>query len=213
MKGDVIIVEEHHKKAAEIIVPKILSEIQAKEGRYTMTVAGESGSGKSETAQAIADELAKHAIKAGIYQQDDYFILPPISNDKKRREDISWVGSSEVKLDLLDEHLKAAWDGASEVKKPLVIYKEDTVEEETMSLEGLKVVIAEGTYTTMLKNVDKKVFINRNRLDTLETRRKRGREKIEPFIEEVLKIEHGIISPQRADADVIITKEYEVEFP
>jgi uridine kinase len=211
MKGDIIIVEAYHYNAAKLIVEKILPEIRAKEGRYTITVGGESGSGKSEMAKAIAEKLADHGIQAGIYQQDDYFIHPPKTNDATRRQDINWVGPQEVKLDLLDEHLKAALDGADEVTKPLVIYEEDRVTAETMSLQGLKVVIAEGTYTTMLQNVDKKVFIARNRLDTLETRKKRGREQMDPFIEEVLKIEHAIISKHREIADIIITKEYEVE--
>jgi uridine kinase len=211
MKGDIIIVEEHHRQAAQKIVDNILDEIQAKDGRYTMTVAGESGSGKSETAKAIAEQLEAQGVQAAIYQQDDYFIHPPKTNDATRRKDIGWVGPNEVRLELLDEHLKAAWDGLDIVTKPLVIYEEDRVTEELMSLEGAKVVIAEGTYTTLLNNVDKKVFINRNRLETMEARKKRGREEMDPFIEEVLKIEHDIISQHREKADIIITRDYEVE--
>jgi hypothetical protein len=41
---------------------------------------------------------------------------------------------------------------------------------------------------------------------------KRGREDFDPFIEEVLKTEHEIISQHRARADVIITRDYDVEF-
>lgn len=212
MKGDVIIVEAHHRRAAEQIVAEILSEIEQKDGRYTMTVAGESGSGKSETAQAIADVLETKGIQAVIYQQDDYFVYPPKTNDSTRRQDISWVGPQEVRLDLLDEHMQAALDGADHVTKPLVIYAEDRITEEQMSLGGAKVVIAEGTYTTLLQNVDKRIFINRNRLETMEARQKRGREKMDPFIEEVLKIEHDIISKHKAKADIVITRDYEVEF-
>ena len=213
MVGDVIVVEEHHRRAAEQIVKWLLPRISQTEGRFTLTVAGESGSGKSETDQAIADALKAQGITAGIYGQDDYFILPPKSNDAKRREDISWVGPQEVRLDLLDEHMQAARSGAESVNKPLVIYAEDKVTEETMSLEGLEVVIAEGTYTTLLKNADARVFINRNRLETLETRRKRGREPIEPFIEKVLEIEHEIISKHKELADVVLSKDYEVALP
>lgn len=57
MKGDVIVIEEHHIRAANLIVSKIFDKIKNKNTRYTITVAGESGSGKSETAKAIADEL------------------------------------------------------------------------------------------------------------------------------------------------------------
>lgn len=213
MIGDVIIVEEHHRKAAEKILTWLLPRIEKTEGRYTITVAGESGSGKSETAQAIAEALKGAGIEAGIYGQDDYFVLPPKSNDAKRRKDISWVGSQEVRLDLLDEHMQAAKSGAKSVDKPLVIYDEDRVSQETMSLEGLEVLIAEGTYTTLLDNADARVFINRNRLETLETRRKRGREAIEPFIEQVLEIEHDIISKHKERADIVLTKEYDVILP
>ena len=211
MQGDVIIVEQHHRRAAGIIIEAILDEIKAHDGRYTMTVAGESGSGKSETAKALAEALEANGVACGIYQQDDYFVLPPKSNDARRRQGIHWVGTGEVRLDLLDEHLAAAASGAAEVTKPLVIYDEDRVSEETISLEGLEVVIAEGTYCTLLQQAHKRVFINRNRLETLESRRKRGREEMDPFIEEVLKIEHAIISQHRQRADIIITRDYDVE--
>ena len=211
MQGDVIIVEEHHRRAAAIIVEAILDEIKAHDGRYTMTVAGESGSGKSETARALAEALEAEGLACGIYQQDDYFVLPPRSNDARRRQGIEWVGTQEVRLDLLDQHMEAAAGGAREVVKPLVIYDDDCVKEETMSLQGLEVVIAEGTYCTLLEHADRRVFIDRNRLETMESRRRRGREEMDPFIEEVLKIEHSIISQHRLRADIIITRDYDVE--
>jgi len=62
MRGDAVIVEEPHRKAASEILPLILPKIQASLSRYTMTVAGESGSGKSETATAIAEALAENEV-------------------------------------------------------------------------------------------------------------------------------------------------------
>ena len=41
---------------------------------------------------------------------------------------------------------------------------------------------------------------------------KRGREEFDPFIEEVLVKEHEIISQHRVLADVLITRDYDVEF-
>jgi uridine kinase len=213
VRGDIIIVEDHHRAAAARIVEHLADAVAAKAGRYTITVAGESGSGKSETAQAIAEAFAGRGIDSAIYQQDDYFVYPPKTNDRTRREDIGWVGSGEVHLDLLDDHLQAALDGADEVEKPLVIYEEDRIDTETMDLRGAKVVLAEGTYTSLLEHVDTRVFIARNRLDTMEHRMKRGREDFDPFIEEVLTIEHDIISQHRDLADVVITRDYDVEFP
>jgi len=130
MKGDVIIVEEHHYNAANRIVDKILNEIQEKNGRYTMTVAGESGSGKSETAKAIEETLQKQGVNTNIFQQDDYYVYPPKTNDAIRRKDINWVGSQEVRLDLIDEHLLFALEQKNEIIKPLVIYEEDSISKE-----------------------------------------------------------------------------------
>jgi uridine kinase len=212
MKGDIILVDEEHKKAAQQIISRLIAEIQELDRRYTMTVAGESGSGKSEMGQALADELGARGVKAVVLQQDDYYVLPPQFNDAARRANFSWVGTTEVRLDLLDDHLRLAQEGAAEITKPLVIYADNRIVEETVSLEGTKVVIAEGVYTSLCENVDRRVFIARNRLETMEHRMKRGREDFDPFIEEVLKTEHEIISQHRARADVIITRDYDVEF-
>jgi uridine kinase len=215
MRGDILILKDCHKQAASKIVPQIIEKIRRKTTRYIITIAGESGSGKSETGQAIADELDKYGIKSILLGQDDYFNLPPRSNDLKRREDPEWLGPHvEVKLDVLEQNLINAIQGKNEILKPLVDYDSNTIEEETLSLDGTKVVIAEGTYTSLLKHVDTKVFISRNWQDTLEHRqkRKRGNEVGDPFIEQVLFMEHKIIAGHKQLADILITKDYDVIF-
>ena len=213
MKGDMIIIEEYHRTAAREIVPHILGKIQRRKGRYTISVGGESGSGKSETGQAIAEELQKNNVLACVFGQDDYFVLPPKSNDAKRREDPAWLGPHiEVRLDLLDQHLKDARRGDNMITKPRIDYDNNLIEEEHVDLKGIQVVIAEGTYTSLLKHIDTRVFITRNRLDTLDHRRKRNRgsEASDPFIESLLEIEHKIIAGHKLLADFVITKEYNV---
>ena len=213
MKGDVIIVEEHHKKAASVIVPHIIEQVKNKPTRYTLTVGGESGSGKSEMGRAIADELAKHGLKSVVLGQDDYYVLPPKTNDARHREDPEWLGPHvEVKLDVLDQNFVDAINGADEITKPLIDYGANSISAETVSLAGAKVVIAEGTYTTLLKHVDTKVFIARTRQDTLEHRKKRNRfgEAQDPFVEQLLETEHKIIAGHRYLADFLITKDYDV---
>ncbi len=212
MQGDIILVGEEHERAAERIIERILPTIRETPRRYTITVAGESGSGKSETGQALAEALERRGVRAVVLQQDDYYVLPPRFNDAARRANFSWVGTTEVRLDLLDGHLAAAQRGDAAIIKPLVIYADNRIDEETVSLEGADVVIAEGVYTSLCDHVDCRVFIDRNRLETLEHRMKRGREEFDPFIEEVLTAEHEIIRQHRPRADVIITREYDVEF-
>ncbi len=212
MKGDIILVGEEHRQAADRIISRLIDEIRAADRRYTMTVAGESGSGKSETGQALADALEARGVGAAVLQQDDYYVLPPQFNDAARRANFAWVGTTEVRIDLLDDHLRLAQEGAATITKPLVIYADNRIAEETISLQDAAVVIAEGVYTSLCDHVDRRVFIARNRLETMEHRMKRGREDFDPFIEKVLEKEHEIISQHRSRADVIITREYDVEF-
>jgi uridine kinase len=212
MQGDIILVGEEHRRAAGIIVDRLMDEILGSPRRFTMTVAGESGSGKSETARALADGLGERGVKAVVLQQDDYYVLPPRFNDAARRANFAWVGTTEVRLDLLNTHLQAAQSGDRAIVKPLVIYSENRIDEEEISFEGSHVVIAEGVYTSQCDNVDCRIFIDRNRLETIEHRMKRGREGFDPFIEKVLTEEHEIISRHRDRAAVIITRDYDVEF-
>jgi uridine kinase len=212
MQGDRIIVEEYHFQAARLITERILSLISDHQGRYMITVAGEAGSGKSEVATALLKVLEDNGVRALILQQDDYFIYPPITNDATRREDIQWVGPQEVRLDLLDEHLELSQKGINSITKPLVHYQENCITEEIVDLHDQKVVIVEGTYTSLLQHVDLRVFIARDWQDTYAARVKRARDTLDAFNQEVMKIEHAIISKHQALADIVIQRDFQVEF-
>ena len=104
MKGDRIIVQPYHETAARQLADLMLCEITGLRKRFIITIAGESGAGKSEIAAALTDVLANHHVQSTILQQDDYFIFPPRTNAAMRRKDINHVGPSEVRLDLMDEN-------------------------------------------------------------------------------------------------------------
>jgi len=212
MLGDSIVVEKHHLEAAAGIVEIVLPLIEQHPGKYTISIAGESGSGKSETATALAAALIDSGNFCQILQQDDYFVYPPKTNDQTRRADIGWVGPQEVRLDLLDAHLLSFREGAPIFEKPLVIYQEDRITTERFDAEDSQVLIAEGTYTTTLSNVNTHVFIDRDYLQTRSHRDKRRRSdaELDPFIERVLAIEHEIISAHKVLAQVIVNKDYSV---
>lgn len=209
MKGDILIIDDNHRKAAAQVVNIIKGDIENSENKYVITVAGESGAGKSEVAASIAEELEKFKIKSFVFGQDDYFKLPPKTNENKRKEDIDWVGMNEVKLELLDQNLESVLKGFTSLTKPLVDFDADKIGEESVDLKDYKVLIPEGTYTTSLKNVDCKVFIDRNKMDTVESRKKRAREAQDEFLDNILTIEHKIISKHKDLADIVITKQWE----
>lgn len=212
MRGDSIVIEDHHRRAAAGIAPIVRATLDARAGRIGVTVAGESGSGKSEIAAALAESLAADGVKCLILQQDDYFVYPPKTNDRTRREDISWVGPQEVKLDLMNQHMQAFIDGAETIEKPLVDYADDAVYAETMDTGEARVIIAEGTYTTLLDAATHRAFIDRDYRQTRKHREKRKRDasELDSFIDRVLEIEHGIIASHKTRADIIIHEDYSV---
>jgi uridine kinase len=213
VKGDVLVIEEYHRRAAGLIAAALEDDIRAKAGRFVITVAGESGSGKSETAAALVERLRQDGFGSVILGMDDYVALPPRSNDARRRADPEWLGPHvEVRLDLLQANIDAALAGASAIEKPIIDYEADSLLTEVLSLDGVKAVVVEGTYVSLLRHVDRRVFIARNRLETLAHRRKRnrGKETRDPFVERLLGTEHKIIAGHRLLADLVVTRDFDV---
>ena len=177
---------------------------------YFITIGGESGCGKSTLSIAIKVVLQENGIKCKTIHMDDYFHLPPTSNHLQRLEDINHVGPQEVDLELLQGHIDSIIGGMKEIVKPLIHYKENDKRKELFEAHDLDVIIIEGTYVTLLKNINTKVFMLRNYIDTRENRLNRARDPIVPFIEDVLEVEHAIIKQHRSQADLLIDIDYNV---
>lgn len=213
MKGDIIVVDDNHRRVAGTIAAAIRARLNAKPGRFLVTVAGESGSGKSETAAALAEQLLNAGIHSAVLGQDDYFGLPPKTNDARRRQDPDWLGPHvEVRLDVLQANVDSALAGEASIEKPTVDYVANSVSTECLNLEGVKVLIVEGTYVSLLRHVDVKIFIARDRLETMAHRmkRNRGNEVRDPFVEGILSVEHKIIAGHRHLADFVVTSDYRI---
>jgi uridine kinase len=106
----------------------------------------------------------------------------------------------------------SALAGEASIDKPTVDYAANSVSTERLSLAGVKVVIVEGTYVSLLRHVDVRIFIAQDRLETLAHRmkRNRGNEVLDPFIEGILNVEHKIIAGHRHLADFVVTSDYDV---
>ena len=206
MIGDKLVIEKHHTERANEIAPLI---VEIPNGRICISVAGESGAGKSELAQEIARSLTEQGIRAELIQQDDYFVFPPKTNHEMRRRNIEQVGPYEVKLDFLDSNLRSFKRGESPLYKPLVIFDEDRITTEELRVDDVHVIVVDGTYTSVLKYVDFRVFIDRDYHQTKEARIRRGRDTIEPFLLDVLEREHKIISQHKSLADVVIPPDFD----
>ncbi len=202
-----------HETAASLIIPRIIEKIKSVSGIYTISLAGESGSGKTETSKALISELNQHNLSAAVLGQDNYFFLPPMANDAMRKKDSTWLGPhKEVDLKLMDSSLLSAINGVDFIEVPQIDYYSNAKSTYKLDLTNLKVLIVEGTYTTLLKNIHTRIFINADYHDTLPYRklRNRGNEVNDPFVEGILETEHKIIAGHQFLADFVITRDYEV---
>jgi len=196
------------------LASQVLDIISHKIGTAPVAIAisGESGSGKSTLAVAMAELLERANQPKIILHMDDYFKLPPLSNHKNREKNLENVGPHEVHLDLLEKHIEdIKSNNSNQLIKPLSDYANDEINEEVINLSPNSIIIVEGTYTSLLQNIDVKIFIDRDYKSTLENRKKRARDPITPFVEKVLAIEHEIISRHKALSDIIIDQNYQIK--
>ncbi|MEZ4909798.1 MAG: hypothetical protein R2774_02940 [Saprospiraceae bacterium] len=211
MKGDIILLKpEYYSIAAEL--SSWLSQYLMTMQKFVIVVAGESGSGKSVTAITLSQELENIGIRSTVLHMDDYFKLPPISNNLNRMQSLENVGLSEVRLDVLQSNIDDFIIGKISFVKPLVDYNNNSISEEEIDVGHCQVLIVEGTYTAALENVHLIVFLERTFLETLENRRIRNRESHSEFIEQVLAIEHKIIVTHKEKSHIIIDKNYQVKY-
>jgi len=211
MIGDKVVPKPHHTAAAEAIFGHLKKRIEKK--RTAVTIAGESGSGKSEIAVELERLFSSQGTKPVIFQQDDYFFLPPKTNAETRKKNIKHVGLGEVNLALLDEHIRLfKFSPGEEIEKPRVIFDEDRVTKETIAPTDYDILIAEGTYTTLLNHADFHVFIDRSFEETLEHRKERAREPLDEFSVRILEIEHNIISKHKSLAEIVVNSDYTVKW-
>ncbi len=211
MIGDKLNIKTEHICAAGAVADRVIPDIKVCQSVFVISIAGESGAGKSEIAFSLSQQLEKKGYPNVLLQQDDYFVYPPKTNAERRKKDIRQVGPSEVHLSLIEQNLTDILEGKKQITKPLVVFDEDRISSEVISLEGIFVVIAEGTYTTLLKQVNCRIFIDRDLHDTREARGQRAREAQNTHLEKILEIEHRIISSHRTYSDLIITRDYAVE--
>ena len=179
--------------------------------KVVIGICGESGSGKSVTARCLQIELQKINVQSFILHQDNYYKLPPSENHNRRKLDLNWVGQNEVQMDLMQEHISRFKTGSDQIEVPVVNYATSSFSNSIVDLNAVPVLLVEGVYSFALSSLDFKVFLERTYQETAKNRKMRNREKYDPFVEAVLKVEHEIVSRYRELTDVVITKDYSLK--
>lgn len=211
MIGDKINPQPHHYHTAQQVLPYLLEQYHAMpHTRFCATVGGESGSGKSVMAVCLQHLLQQMHLPTALLHLDDYFKLPPATNRKQRSVSLSWVGLQEVNMELLAHHISIYKQGVGSLTKPLIDFDNNSIGTEVLPIEGTKILLVEGTYSSVLPS-DFRIFMGRNYHQTNEQRRARNRDVFDDTLEAILAIEHQIIAPHSQLAQLYIDQDYIVQ--
>ncbi len=204
-----------HRQESALLAQELLGILQTlwasqAPNRRVVGLAGESGSGKSVTADSLAKAFTASGVRAVVLNQDNYFVLPPRTNHEHRLESLAHVGSHEVNLALLAQHIDAFRAGAADVLGPLVDYPGNRFVTQRFDFSATDLLIVEGTYALRLVDLDARIFLEATHEATETRRRRRNRDIDTPIIAQILAIEHDIIARQAALADVLIDPQFRI---
>ncbi|MFW9906911.1 MAG: uridine kinase [Candidatus Thorarchaeota archaeon] len=207
MLGDVLLITEKHVNAAKQIIERI-GDLNTLE-KFSMAIGGESGSGKSEIAHMVSKLLKKEGKYAKILHTDDYYKIPPTERSQWRKEHgIGNIGYTELDWDLINQNLKDFKEN-QESKMPCIDLLTDQVDTLITNFDGISFLILDGLYC-LKADVDLKIFIDLTYHDTKKAQIVRGKETLNEERIKVLKREHEVVQSLRPEAQLLITKEFNV---
>lgn len=210
MLGDILLIQEKHKKAGELIIQKILEKKKAK---FIVAISGESGSGKTELAHVIAKGLRKHGIFAKPIHTDNFYNTHPLERREWRSKQgiENVVGYNEYKWDEINQVINDfKHNRISEM--PCVDLVTEQVDKLTTNFSEVDMLIVDGLYAIKTQGIDLRIFIDLTYLETKEkhTKDARGKEVMDEVRWATLAQEHKMVSSLKPLADVIINKDYTV---
>lgn len=210
MLGDILLITEKHKQAAEIIAAHIINN---RKDRMIIAISGESGSGKSELAHAIAKILRKEGIFAKPLHTDNYYKTHPLERREWRlRHGIeNVVGYEEYDWEKINQNLDDFRNGRRS-EMPCVDLVTEQVDRLITNFGEVDMLLVEGLYAIKSDNVDLRVFIELTYLETKEkhTKDARGKEIMDEARWATLGQEHKMVQALKPRADLLVTKEYAV---
>ena len=207
MLGDVLLIEEKHKKAAEAIV----EHVNAIEGdKVVIAVGGESGSGKTELGHEIARLLKARGTPAKVMHIDNYYKTSPQDRNPWRQEHgVESIGYTEYDWDTINRNLDEFKADADDVTMPCIDLLTDQEDNLKTSFEGLRYMVIEGLYAVQAE-ADLRVFIDLTYHETKKAQLLRGKENVDEWRMKVLQREHEVVRSLRPLANLIVDKDYQV---
>lgn len=206
MFGELLYITQNHEKAARQLLGYI-EHVQVE--KYVIAIAGDSGAGKSGIAHVLSKFLKQEGDPAKVLHIDNFYKVPPKERDQWRRsQGIESIGLSEYDWPRLNETVEDFRQDRSSTL-PFIDLRTDQVDTLITDFEGLRFLILEGLYP-LATDADLKVFIDLSYKETISAQVLRGKETLDEFRMKVLEQEHEVVQSLKPEADLIVTKEFDV---
>jgi len=208
MLGDILLIEEKHRRAGEEIIKYILDN---KKERMTIAISGESGTGKTELAHVIAKGLRKHGIFAKPMHTDNYYRILPLERTEWRQKNgiEKVVGYDEYDWGMIYRNI-TDFKNKTYSTMPCVDLVTEQVDMLTTNFGDVDMLILDGLYALKTEDIDLKIFIDITYHDTGKAQKLRGKEPQNEYRMKVLLKEHEMVKALKKEASIIIDKDYNV---
>jgi len=213
MLGDVLLIDEKHKIAADSIYTYLKEKVSRKKRNYRFIVAisGESGAGKSELSHSLALLLKAQGQRVKVLHTDNYYKIPPNTRTEWRKKyGVNKVGYKEYDWKLLNRNIKEFKEGR-EALMPCVDIVSKQTDKLITKFSDIDILVVDGLYAIKIKDIDLRVYIDLTYHDTKKNGDRRGKEANDEFRFQVLEMEHRNMVALKSKADLIVNKEYKVE--
>ncbi len=212
MLGDVLLINDMHKDAAQSIYEQVKEarEKLDERYRYVIGISGESGSGKSELAHALGKRLKEEHVRVKIIHTDNYYKIQPLLREEWRRnkgfdkiglEEYDWIKIRKTIRDFKEEQ---------ECMIPCIDLIPEQVDKLITDFSKIDLLIIDGLYAINTPDVDLKVFIDLTFHETKINQLIRMKEAHSDFLTTILPTEHDAVDALKPQADLIVDKSYQV---
>jgi uridine kinase len=212
MLGDILLINDMHKEAAQAIFEHVLEARDNLEERYRYVVgiSGESGSGKSELAHALGKLLKENNVRVKVIHTDNYYKIQPLLREEWRRnkgfdkigiDEYDWIKIRKTIRDFREEQ---------ECMIPCIDLIPEQVDKLITDFSKIDLLIMDGLYAINTPDVDLKVFIDLTYHETKYNQIIRMKEAMSDFRLAILEKEHQAVISLKPEADLIVDKSYQL---
>jgi len=200
MKGDRILINDLHRKKAELIYNKI----NRNQDKLIICIGGSSGTGKSEQAHVLRDLCHENNKRVQIISLDNYYKIWENRNELRKKENFQNIGIQEIDWGLINNICKDFLKNKIVATIQYNIYTKD-LESIRWNGENIDILIIEGLYANYIDHGNIKFHLEGDINQTEEFRLVRNKEILNGDRQEVLKKEQKAINDLKKDTDYLIT--------